>query len=274
VGALAVLKVACPVCGHVSDRARFVHGAFTFLRCGGCGLVHASPRPTPEEIDATYAQSYFDDRGWVDPTSDSGYLQRCWNEVRPHLGPKGRLLDVGCATGAFVAAATNAGWDAWGLEYSEAAAARAAGAGLQVKAGSLGDQTFRGQTFDVITAWHVVEHLIDPVSDLLHMRALAAPAATLVIETPNARSVGARLKGDGWSQIRPPEHINFFDRRSLANVLERTGWRVTRARTIYKRDTAARIAGKPWLVPMARAGARLSEAAGMGGNLRVFARTA
>jgi 2-polyprenyl-3-methyl-5-hydroxy-6-metoxy-1,4-benzoquinol methylase len=244
------------------------------LRCGGCGLVHASPRPTPEELDATYAQSYFDDRGWLDPTTDSGYLQRCWNEVKPYLGPKGRLLDVGCATGAFVAAAANAGWDAWGLEYSEAAATRAVQAGLQVRAGSLDDQPFRGQTFDVITAWHVVEHLIDPVGDLLHMRALAGQGATLVIETPNARSVGAKLKGAEWAQIRPPEHINFFDRHALTSLLERTGWHVTRTRTIYRRDTAARIAGKSWLAPAAKVAARLSETVGMGGNLRVIARTA
>lgn len=273
-GALADVKVSCPVCGHASDRARFVHGAYTFLRCGGCGLVHASPRPTPQDLEATYAQSYFDDRGWLDPTTDAGYLQRCWNEVRPHLGPKGRLLDVGCATGAFVAAAQNAGWDAWGLEYSEDAAKRARRAGLNVVAGELAAGAFRGQTFDVITAWHVVEHLIDPVSDLLHMRALANQGATLVVETPNANSIGARVKGDAWSQIRPPEHINFFDRHSLAGLLERTGWHVTKARTIYKRDSAARIAGRKWLVPAAKAAARLSETMGMGGNLRVFARTA
>ena len=272
-GALTVLKASCPVCGHDSSRARFVHGAFKFLRCGGCGLVYASPRPTPAQLDETYAAGYFDERGWVgDPTSDSSYMHRCWGEVARHLGQApGRLLDVGCATGAFIAAAAAGGWDAWGLEYSAAAAARAAFAGLNVRAGTLAAGAFEGETFDAITAWHVVEHLIDPVADLTHMRALAKPGASLVVETPNVRSIGALVKGDRWSQIRPPEHINFFDRRALTAALRKAGWRVRSARTIYKRDSAARIAGRAWLVPAALAVARLSEAAGMGGNLRVFA---
>lgn len=271
-GALTVLKASCPVCGHGDSRARFLHGAFTFLRCGGCGLVFASPRPTPADLDRTYAAGYFDERGWVgDPTSDSGYMRGCWNEIQADLGRPGRLLDVGCATGAFVAAAAAAGWDAWGLEYSVAATARASAAGLNVRAGTLSAGAFEGETFDAITAWHVVEHLIDPVADLRRMRALARPRGLLVVETPNVRSIGALLKGDRWSQIRPPEHINFFDRRSLTRTLEKAGWRVRRARTIYKRDTAARIAGRPWLVPAARLGARMSEFAGMGGNLRMIA---
>lgn len=271
-GALTVLKASCPICGHESSRARFLHGAFTFLRCGGCGLVYASPRPTPAELDATYGAGYFDERGWVgDPTSDSSYMHACWAEVAQRLGAPGRLLDIGCATGAFIAAALQDGWDAWGLEYSEAAAARAAKAGLKVKAGTLAGGAFEGEAFDAISAWHVVEHLIDPVADLRDMRNLARPGATLVVETPNVRSIGALVKGDRWAQIRPPEHINFFDRRALTEALSKAGWRVRHAQTIYKRDSAARIAGRAWLKPAAHAVARLSEVAGMGGNLRVFA---
>lgn len=273
-GALAVVKASCPVCGHASDRPRFAHGTYTFLRCGGCGLVHATPRPTPAELEQIYATSYFDDRGWLDPTSDDAYMRRCWAEVAPRLGEPKRLLDVGCATGSFVKAAAEDGWDAVGLEYSEAAAQRARDAGLNVVTGSLQDDRFGAETFDVITAWHVVEHLLDPVSDLLRMRTLAKPNATLVVETPNVRSIGALIRGDRWAQIRPPEHINFFDRAALTRALARAGWRVAEVQTIYRRDSAARIAGRPWLAPAAKAAAWAAEAMGMGGNLRVFARAA
>lgn len=267
---------ACPVCGHVSFRALFARDGYTILRCRTCSIRYASPRPAPGDLAAVYEAGYFDDKGWVgDPTSDSGYMTRCFDEVRPLLARRfpthGRLLDVGCATGAFIAAAAADGWRVSGLEYSEAAAGRARAAGLDVRAGDLASGAFEGETFDVVCAWHVVEHLVDPIADLRRMRALTAPGGLLIIETPNARSIGALVRRERWSQIRPPEHINFFDRGAMERALVASGWRMSWARTIYKRDTAERIAGRRWLAPAARAAARGAEAAGMGGNLRVMA---
>ncbi len=275
-GALTATFVACPVCGHAASRALFSSGEYTFRRCGACALRFASPRPTPEDLAAVYGAGYFDDKGWLgDPTSDSAYMSRCWREVAPLLDARfpqrGRLLDVGCATGAFIAAAAGDGWQVAGLEYSDDAAARARSAGLDVRAGELSAGAFHGETFDVVTAWHVIEHLVDPVADLRLMRALTGPGGALVIETPNARSIGAILKRERWAQVRPPEHINFFDTRALAGALRASGWRLSTARTIYKRDTAERIAGRAWLAPLARAAARGVEMAGLGGNLRAMA---
>jgi len=276
VGALTETKAACPVCGHASARALFVRDGYAIHRCRDCALRFAAPRPSPADLDAVYAAGYFDSKGWVgDPTSDSAYMTRCWGEVAPLLHrrfpERGRLLDVGCATGAFIAAAARDGWSVAGLEYSDAAAARAREAGLDVRAGILEDEPFAGETFDVAGAWHVVEHLIDPVADLRRIRALTRRGGLLVLETPNDRSIGAKIRGERWAQIRPPEHINFFDRRALARALGLSAWKIVSARTIYKRDTARRIAGRKALYPVARMAARASEAAGMGGNLRVIA---
>ncbi|HEX9696744.1 MAG TPA: class I SAM-dependent methyltransferase [Actinomycetota bacterium] len=275
-GALTETKAACPVCGHASARALFVRDGYAIHRCRDCALRFAAPRPTPSDLDAVYAKAYFDDKGWVgDPTSDSSYMTRCWREVAPLLHrrfpARGRLLDIGCATGAFIAAAARDGWNVAGIEYSVDAAARARDAGLDVRAGTLAGEPFAGETFDVVGAWHVVEHLIDPVADLRRIRSLTRPGGLLVLETPNDRSIGAKIRGERWAQIRPPEHINFFDRRALARALALAAWHVVSSRTIYKRDTAERIAGRKSLYPLARLAARASEAAGMGGNLRVIA---
>ncbi|MGH2830104.1 MAG: class I SAM-dependent methyltransferase, partial [Actinomycetota bacterium] len=103
-------------------------------------------------------------------------MTRCYAEVSPELARRfpnrGRLLDVGCATGAFIAAAAADGWRVAGLEVSGEAASRARAAGLDVREGTLAAGAFAGEAFDAITAWHVVEHLVDPVEDLRHMRAL------------------------------------------------------------------------------------------------------
>ena len=275
-GALTETKAACPVCGHASSRALFVRDGYRIHRCRVCSLRFADPRPSPHDLAAVYAAGYFDDKGWVgDPASDSTYMTRCYGEVAPSINrafpSRGRLLDVGCATGAFIAAAAADGWTVSGLEYSEDAAARGRDAGLDVRAGELADGAFDGETFDVITAWHVVEHLVDPVADLRRIRAMTRPGGLLVVETPNDRSIGAKIRGERWAQIRPPEHINFFDRGAMTRALGLSAWKVRSVRTIYKRDTAQRIAGRKALYPLARLAARASEAAGMGGNLRVIA---
>jgi SAM-dependent methyltransferase len=277
VGALSTSTgLACPVCRHKASREIFRSGGYTFRRCSSCALRFAWPRPTAEDLAAVYAESYFDEKGWVgDPTSDSSYMTRCWADVAPSLDrrfpQRGKLLDVGCATGAFIAAAATDGWSVSGLEYSADAAERARAAGLDVRAGALSDGAFDGDTFDAITAWHVVEHLVDPIADLRLMRSLSRPGGVLIVETPNARSIGAILKRERWAQVRPPEHINFFDAKALERALGEAGWRLESARTIYKRDTAERIAGRAWLAPAARAAARMFEEAGMGGNLRAMA---
>lgn len=275
-GALTETKAACPVCGHASSRALFVRDGYQIHRCRVCALRFADPRPGPHDLAAVYARDYFDDKGWIgDPTSDSAYMTGCYADVAPTLTKRfpsrGRLLDVGCATGAFIAAAAADGWSVAGLEYSEDAAARGREAGLDVRAGELAGGAFDGEVFDVITAWHVVEHLVDPVADLRRIRALSKRGGLLVVETPNDRSIGAKIRGERWAQIRPPEHINFFDHRALTRALGLAAWKVRRVRTIYKRDTAQRIAGRKGLYPLARMAARASEAAGMGGNLRVIA---
>ncbi|MHB8510937.1 MAG: class I SAM-dependent methyltransferase [Actinomycetota bacterium] len=272
VGALIETMKACPVCGHASSRALYSISGYTFMRCASCSLRFASPRPTASDISAIYESEYFDSKGWVgDPTSDSSYMQRCWEQVAPELGAPRSLLDVGCATGAFISAARADGWSVAGLEYSEAAAARGRALGLDIRSGSLSDGAFANETFDVITAWHVIEHLIDPIADLRAMRALCRDGGTLLIETPNARSIGALLKRERWAQARPPEHINFFDRDCLQRALASTGWRMRSSKTLYKRDTAERIAKLSVLKPAARIAARASELVGMGGNLRAFA---
>ncbi|MCA1833946.1 MAG: class I SAM-dependent methyltransferase [Actinomycetota bacterium] len=269
---------ACPACRTPSSRELFAVGAYRLRRCTSCGLRFADPRPDQKALDDFYGASYFDTHGWHGgPEGDSEYLRECWAGIRDHLNerfPKrGRLLDVGCATGTLMIEAARDGWDCVGLEVSEAATERARGAGLDVRQGSLGDKRLEGEIFDVVCSFHVIEHVIDPRADLALMRERVGRGGLAVIETPNAESIGFKVRRAKWVQIRPPEHIQFFDRRSMGRALRSTGWRPLRQWTIYRPDTAARIA-KQWsgaLVGPARVAARAVEAVGMGGNLRVIA---
>ncbi len=269
----------CPACRSRSASESFHAGEYRFLRCKSCGLRFADPRPTPEALDDFYGSTYFDGHGWMgDAGGDSDYLRECWRGIRDDLNgafPKrGRLLDVGCATGTLMIEATKDGWHCTGLEISDEASERARAAGLDVRRGVLADKPLAGQVFDVICSFHVIEHVIDPRTDLALMRDLAAPGSLAVLETPNADSVGYFVRRSRWAQIRPPEHIQFFNRRAMRAALEATGWRILKAVTIYREETAARLARRWWkgLESPARLAAQAVERVGMGGNLRVIAR--
>lgn len=270
---------ACPACLDHSSRESFRVGEYAFRRCRGCGLRFADPRPTPEALGEFYGGSYFDGHGWMGGAEgDSSYLRECWAGIREHLdvafSDHGRLIDVGCATGTLMIEALRDGWTCVGLEISEVAADRARASGLDVRTGVLADRLLEGQVFDVLCSFHVIEHVLDPLTDLSLMRELARPGSLAVIETPNAASIGYLLRRSRWAQIRPPEHIQFFDRRSLGRALAASGWAIVKDMTIYRGDTAARIASRWWkgLESPARLAARTAERAGLGGNLRVIAR--
>jgi SAM-dependent methyltransferase len=239
-----VTGVPCPGCRASGStpvfRGREVRG-FRIERCRTCGLAFAVPRPTPAALEAFYSAEYF--QGGI-RYGDYEHLpemnaRRMWTvlpHVLPDLPATGRLLDVGCATGGFLAEAQSAGWAVLGTELSVHAASVARQRnGVAVHVGLLPSQD--AGTFDLITLWHVVEHLVDPLECLTGLRPHLAPGGRLFIELPNWMSVGRLVRRDRWGQLTPPEHINFFTPRSLRRLAERAGLVVERSWSVY-----------PWLV--------------------------
>jgi 2-polyprenyl-3-methyl-5-hydroxy-6-metoxy-1,4-benzoquinol methylase len=99
--------------------------------------------------------------------------------------PPGRLLDVGCGDGAFLREAAGYGWTVSGTEFSPAGARLARAAGVPVFAGELREARFPDAGFDVITCWHVIEHVADPRRLLAEMHRLLTPGGALLLATPN-----------------------------------------------------------------------------------------
>ena len=198
-----------------------------------------------------------------------------WSPIWLGVGEH-RMLDIGCATGEFAAAARRSGWEAWGVEPSPAAAdAREKG----VKAvASVDDSDLADGSFELVTAFDVIEHVRQPGDLVRRLRRLVAPEGHLVIETANWGSVGRRLKGGRWAQVRPPEHINFYDARSLVGLLRRSGFEEVVVDTPHEGSINQAILslhrGK-WAKAVSRATVvRAMQLARTGGNLRVLARPA
>ena len=137
----------------------------------------------------------------------------------------GRLLDVGCGNGGFLALARQAGWSIEGVDFDEGGVAAARSRGLSVRCGGI--ELFDGgaEVFDVVTISHVIEHVYDPRSMLRRIHRLLKPGGMLWLETPNMRSSGAKRYGENWRGLEVPRHLVLFSRKSLVSSLRNTGFR-------------------------------------------------
>ena len=136
----------------------------------------------------------------------------------------GRVLDVGCATGFFLEVASDAGWEAHGVELSPFAAKVAQRKfGSRIFNGTLEQATFPDGYFDLVTLSDLIEHVPDPDGFLDEVRRILKPGGCVMVVTPNVQSVSALLMGKLWSHYKA-EHLLYFTPHTLRTLLERHGF--------------------------------------------------
>jgi SAM-dependent methyltransferase len=243
------------------DRAFAVPGVYTVARCRACGFLYQRPRVRDEHLADCYPDHYprhqepsprIPFKGsparvraarWA-LASRLGYV--ALREADPGLPTRvraallfrrlewdcppwrgqGRYLDVGCGSGAALGVAQALGWQVAGIEVDEAAAKKARRFGERVYTGDLLGAPFARAEFDCVTAFHVLEHVPDPVSAVGRMLEWLAPGGLLIVEVPNAGGLGARLFGRAWSGLELPRHLSHFTPETLGAVVARAGGKV------------------------------------------------
>lgn len=241
----------CVLCGSLEAVAVLDTENARLLRCEGCGLVRTHSGPT-----GSYDANYYSSHDLSDGLRESKLpgaaglrarlLDRTYDAyLDPHspllarlqllpvrnrvggLPPRsmkaGDLLDVGCGDGAFMFRARRHGWQVRGIEVNESAVASARAAGLEVHHGDLALAGFGPASFDVVRAWHVLEHVADPLSLLRLMAPLLRPAGILILGVPDYGSPVRRLAGARWSGLQPEYHLSHFRRSTLRLAVERAG---------------------------------------------------
>jgi SAM-dependent methyltransferase len=235
--------VACDWCGASAgdlvvegpDLHLQLPGRFRLIRCANCGLIRQDPRLAWEALKDYYPPDFCSFVPIID--EEPSWLRRLdrrygmWKNLRAveRWQRGGRLLDVGCGTGVFLAEAQRTGrWQVVGVEPSSAAdyARRVLKARVIEGRFAEAEPQLEPASFDVITLWNVLEHFSEPTADLRRAHRLLRPGGWLIAMVPNLESLAARVFGSYWLGWELPRHLYLFPRIVLARILAELGFAV------------------------------------------------
>jgi SAM-dependent methyltransferase len=228
----------CGICGGTAGEFLFsardinfrtTDESFSVVRCSVCGIAQTVPRPPERTLGRYYPHSYYPTGGY-----DPAYyrrriepLQRDKLKIVRRFRLSGTLLDVGCGAGFFLREASKGGFSAQGVEFSrEAVEFGMKEEGVHITEGDLLNTKFPDHSFDVVTLWHVLEHLPRPVEALKRIRALLKPGGILIIAVPNFDSIQARVFRGRWYHLEVPRHLYHFTPGGLRRLLDDGGFDV------------------------------------------------
>ena len=215
------------------------------LRKHPLGYWEIEHKPTSEELQKYYADKYYQEgKGSyeLEYSSDelsyfNAKLEQRWAVLQRYLSTitgQPRMLDLGCGEGYALAFFKCKGWSAKGLDFSSAGVALKNPSCLDALVTGdlfalLEAEIEAGETYDVVWLQNVLEHVLDPLDLLNSLRRLVAPGGVAVVTVPNDCSVTQRAALssqhiDNAFWVVPPDHLTYFDRDSLANTANQTGW--------------------------------------------------
>ena len=206
-------------------------GQFAWYRCPDCGLIYLNPRPVPNAMSHYYPQNYAAYRPAIE---DERWALMRWKRRRNLQGKmkgvgqrahRGRLLDVGCATGTYLAEMRKLSWQVQGVEPHEQAAKYARQRlNLDVFTGDLLASQLPDNYFDAVTLWDVLEHTHDPLAVLGEVHRLLKPAGLVAFSVPDPTSREAKRFGSAWIGYDTPRHLFLFGGTSLQRLIDEAGF--------------------------------------------------
>lgn len=195
------------------------------VKCKKCGLVYINPRLIPNLIIKGYSEG--SDETFV---SQVDARERTFKDslklIEKFAPKKGSILDIGTAAGSFLAAAKKRGWIVNGCEPNKWMVNWGNDKyGLKIKNGTLFDQNYKKNSFDVVTLWDVIEHTPDPSKVLKECNKILKDNGILVVNYPDIGSWLAKSLGRKWLFLISV-HLYYFTRRTIRRILEKNGFEI------------------------------------------------
>lgn len=252
----------CPVCHHQGqyvftgkDLLHGLPGEFVYAKCESCGVVYQCPMPGLEKIASFYPEQYDPYRPKVGKEKNpleksvlrSTYGFHHLHSILPDWFGKlmgkfaykdsipftsgGRLLDIGCGGGKFLLSMKKLGWESEGVEFNQSACETCRQLGLKVFHGELAETGIADESFHVVTARHVIEHIPEPLSFVAEIFRILKPGGLMVLKTPNSRALARNWFGTNWFPNEVPRHLVLYSPSNLRLLAEKQGFSEKRVLT-------------------------------------------
>jgi 2-polyprenyl-3-methyl-5-hydroxy-6-metoxy-1,4-benzoquinol methylase len=241
------------------DMLHETEGQWPVVKCKDCGLIYTNPRPASQSIHLVYPSDYQPHHAkttkknshfnrtqlralrehWNYPPGKSSIVAQwlSWpillamkiksrNYVLFAWQGSGKLLDYGCGGGGFMARMADLGWQVSGMDISPEAVENCKKQGFDACVGANPQEQFAPETFDVVTLWHVLEHVPSSTQTLKQVNSVLKPKGKVVLGLPNVDSYLARWFGPYWFAYELPRHVTHFNKITITKLLERTGFKV------------------------------------------------
>jgi SAM-dependent methyltransferase len=232
-----MIPETCLACGSAHFSVASTNFArFHLRRCEQCGTAFTDPKPSSEELEASYSQVYYGPENvkFVSPMEGIvGWLtQRRARWIHRKIKAHSRILEIGCGRGLLLSALARLGHECHGTERSGLAGKRAQNTvGVRVYTAPLEGCNLEKKAFDLVILWHVLEHLERPDQTLVQVFQLLKEDGLLVLEVPNLSSLQSQLTGKHWLHLDIERHLFHFTIDGLRRLLRATGFSVAEEHT-------------------------------------------
>ena len=231
----------CPVCksSHFKSYLNVVDYTvskkrFNIQQCKACDFLFTNPRPSENEIGY-----YYQSQEYISHHDDAkGFMSKVYKTVRDHtigekikmidrLKPqKGDLLDIGCGTGNFVQACKESGWNITGVEPDQGARQVASDRTRESIFQNIFEPEIAHQKYDIITMWHVLEHVHLLDETIAWLKAHLKPGGEILIAVPNPESHDAKKYGEFWAAYDVPRHLYHFTEKTMKTLMQKHNLKV------------------------------------------------
>jgi 2-polyprenyl-3-methyl-5-hydroxy-6-metoxy-1,4-benzoquinol methylase len=206
---------------------------FAVVRCAACGFKFTNPRPSEGEIGRYYQSDEYISHS----DTSKGIVNRMYQSVRNRtlkkklalvnsLSAKGSILDIGCGTGYFLDTCKKDGWNTMGIEPDPKARKHGVEAfGLDVQEESA-LPSLPSHSFEVITMWHVLEHVHRLNERVEELKRLLKPGGAIIVAVPNCSSLDAKVYGPEWAAWDVPRHLYHFTPADIEKLFSKHGLKV------------------------------------------------